>query len=136
MTKYSASACVTLVLVWLLFMSSGAESGEKEPLSEWGRELFSVYCVACHGFSGKGEGPVAPALKTRPTDLTLLSKNHDGQFPRSLVIQFITGDTAVGAHGTREMPVWGAIFRRQGGTPTERAKIQALTDYIESIQKR
>jgi mono/diheme cytochrome c family protein len=136
MTKYSASAFVTLVLAWLLFASTDGEAEQKEPLSEWGKELFSLYCVACHGFSGKGEGPVAPALKTRPTDLTLLSKNHDGQFPRSSVIQFITGDTAVAAHGTREMPVWGAIFRQQGGTYAERAKIQALTDYIESIQKR
>jgi len=136
MTKYSVSACVTLVLIWLLFALTRAEAEEKEPLSEWGKELFSVYCVSCHGFSGKGEGPVAPELKTRPADLTLLSKNNDGKFPRSLVIQFITGDTAVAAHGTREMPVWGAIFRGQGGTQTERTKIEALTDYIESLQKR
>ena len=135
MTKYSASACV-LVLVWLLFASTGAEAEEKESLSEWGKELFSVYCVACHGFSGKGDGAFAPALKTRPANLTLLSKNHGGQFPRSLVIQFITGDTAVAAHGTREMPVWGVIFSRQGGTYTERTKVQALADYIESIQER
>jgi hypothetical protein len=30
-----------------------------------GKELFSLYCVACHGFSGKGEGPVA-SVKSRP----------------------------------------------------------------------
>jgi hypothetical protein len=47
-----------------------------------------------------------------------------------------SGDTAVAAHGTREMPVWGAIFRRQGGTQTERTKIQAVTDYIESLSAR
>ena len=136
MTKYSALACVTLVLSWLLFASTDGKAEEKEPPSEWGQELFSLYCVACHGLSGRGKGPVAPALKTPPPDLTLLSKNHDGEFPRSSVIQFITGDTAIAAHGTREMPVWGAIFRSQGGTYTERAKTQALTDYIESIQKK
>ena len=61
MTKYSVSACITLVLIWLLCALTGAEAEEKEPLSEWGRELFSVYCVACHGFSGRGEGPSLPS---------------------------------------------------------------------------
>ena len=37
-----------------------------------GRDLFEFYCATCHGRDGKGAGPVAGALKTRPADLTAL----------------------------------------------------------------
>ena len=33
-------------------------------LSVAGKDLFEFYCASCHGRDGKGNGPVAPALKT------------------------------------------------------------------------
>jgi mono/diheme cytochrome c family protein len=33
-------------------------------------ESFKQYCATCHGSGGRGDGPVASALLTRPTDLT------------------------------------------------------------------
>jgi mono/diheme cytochrome c family protein len=35
-----------------------------------GAELFSNNCAPCHGAGGKGDGPIAPALKNKPFDLT------------------------------------------------------------------
>jgi len=35
-----------------------------------GRAMFTTYCVACHGSSGKGTGPVAKVFETQPADLT------------------------------------------------------------------
>jgi mono/diheme cytochrome c family protein len=115
--------------------ASGTAYAQEQPTVARGKELFGQYCVRCHGFAGKGDGPDAPTLKTKPADLTLISKTHNGEFPRFVIMKFITGDTAVAAHGTREMPIWGEIFRKQEGTTGEWAKVLALTDYIESIQQ-
>jgi mono/diheme cytochrome c family protein len=42
-----------------------------------GEKTFVRYCASCHGVGGTGNGPVAPALKPPPTDLTTISKrNH------------------------------------------------------------
>jgi cytochrome c553 len=30
-----------------------------------GSELFRMYCASCHGVDGRGDGPVAEALKTQ-----------------------------------------------------------------------
>lgn len=34
-----------------------------------GKDLFATDCAPCHGDNGKGDGPVAHLLKTKPTDL-------------------------------------------------------------------
>ena len=46
-----------------------------------GAENYKAYCAACHGVSGKGDGPAAPALKIPPTDLTRLTANAGGKYP-------------------------------------------------------
>jgi putative copper resistance protein D len=35
-----------------------------------GRELFAAHCAACHGATGRGDGPAAAGLLQRPADLT------------------------------------------------------------------
>lgn len=35
-----------------------------------GEKIFDTYCVACHGTDGKGDGPEAYQLITKPTDFT------------------------------------------------------------------
>jgi mono/diheme cytochrome c family protein len=35
-----------------------------------GKNLFTRRCVACHGISGRGDGPVGLTLNPRPADLT------------------------------------------------------------------
>src|SRR5271169_1286466 len=73
-----------------------------------GPDLFRAHCAACHGLDGKGSGPVAPSLKVKPADLTLLAKRSGGRFSEARVRSFISGDEpTLSSHGTREMPVWG-----------------------------
>ncbi|MFZ0453035.1 MAG: c-type cytochrome [Ignavibacteriaceae bacterium] len=35
-----------------------------------GKEIYDDYCSACHGIHGKGDGPAADEMKTKPTDFT------------------------------------------------------------------
>ena len=77
-----------------------------------GKDLFVQYCSSCHGVSGKGDGPVAPSLKTPPADITVLAARNKGQFPSLRVMQAIKAGPSVPAHGSGVMPVWGPIFLR------------------------
>ena len=105
--------------------------------TQWGKDLFMTHCAACHGTDGRGDGPAAASLKIGVSDLTLISKTHDGKFPRLWVIAFIDGEKPIAAHGSREMPVWGRFFReREGRDVAARAAIYSLTDYLETIQQR
>jgi len=35
-----------------------------------GKEIYDDYCATCHGINGKGNGPSADEMKTKPTDFT------------------------------------------------------------------
>jgi hypothetical protein len=87
---------------------------------------------------GKGDGPASSALKAAPTDLTQLAKRSSGVFPDLKVFNAISGDIQVPAHGSKDMPVWGAVFRHMGDNDMSNVKlrIRNLTKYIESIQAK
>jgi mono/diheme cytochrome c family protein len=40
-----------------------------EPSSTEGTRLFAKWCAACHGTTGRGDGPLAPNLTKKPADL-------------------------------------------------------------------
>ncbi|HZP44769.1 MAG TPA: cytochrome c [Candidatus Binataceae bacterium] len=111
-----------------------------------GKGLFRAHCAQCHGMDGKGDGPVAPALKVKPANLTLLAQKNGGTFPEQEVTDAIKGTSQIRAHGTgigqSPMPVWGLEFRSSTNsgaganfTPQEvDQKIHLLVDYIKTIQ--
>lgn len=100
-----------------------------------GSALFRAYCAPCHGVTGKGHGPAAPALKSKVPDLTLLSKNNGGSFPEAHVRRVIMGDNAVMAHGSREMPMWGPVFHQvQSDVDWGNVRLENLVKYLETIQ--
>ena len=102
-----------------------------------GPDLFRAHCAACHGSDGKGGGPVAPALKAKAPDLTVLAKNNGGKFPIARVRKFITGDEVSISHGSREMPVWGPIFHQiEADQDFGNVRLDNLTKYLESIQQK
>jgi len=102
-----------------------------------GVQNFAAYCAPCHGHDGKGLGPVADALTTRPSDLTKLAARNKGVFPRRSVRDYLThGDETVQAHGSRTMPVWGPTFRAFDSSDKAVAlRIANLVTYLESIQQ-
>ena len=103
-----------------------------------GKEMYTSYCAVCHGTDGKGGGPAASALKTPPADLTMLSKNNGGEFPAPKVTSILRGTSDLPAHGSKEMPVWGPLFRSMsGGHEGEvQQRVANLTDYVESLQAK
>jgi mono/diheme cytochrome c family protein len=103
-----------------------------------GRQMFDNYCASCHGTDGKGSGPAAAALKTPPADLTTLSKSNGGKFPGMKVSATLRGEADLPAHGSKDMPVWGPLFRSvSGGHESEvQQRISNLTKYIETFQAK
>ncbi len=102
-----------------------------------GQDLFRAHCAACHGLEGKGGGPVAPALKAKVPDLTLLAKNNAGKFPFTRVRSWIAGDEILQSHGSREMPIWGPIFHQiESDQDFGNVRLQNLTRYLQSIQQK
>ena len=83
-----------------------------------GKREYVLACAVCHGDSGKGDGPLVEFLKKPPTDLTKIQKNNGGVFPFPRVYGVIDGRLPVGAHGPREMPVWGREFRQDAADLT------------------
>ena len=101
-----------------------------------GPEMFKSYCASCHGVDGKGAGPAASALKVSPVNLTQLARNSGGKFPAAKVYAAVKGDANNPAHGSKDMPVWGAVFQTMshGDQGQVQLRISNLTKYIESLQ--
>jgi mono/diheme cytochrome c family protein len=124
-----------------VFAASEIASAQDEHL---GIIEYEVACLPCHGIEGRGDGPVAEKLKVPPADLTQIAKKSGGAFPAAKVAEIIDGRAAVAAHMRREMPVWGKRYRK-ATAPDEsfadidaraRMQIDALVNYLESIQER
>ena len=79
-----------------------------------GARLFQNYCAPCHGVDAKGNSPAAPALKSVPPDLTVLAKYRAGNFPADHIMSVLTGQGDNTAHGSKDMPVWGAAVSQYG----------------------
>lgn len=102
--------------------------------SVFGQDLYQFYCSNCHGTDGKGQAPKT-ALRTPPPDLTAFSRLNGGVFPRERVRTAIAEGGVPPTHGTKEMPVWGWIFRGLDASDTlVEVRINNLVRYIESIQ--
>jgi mono/diheme cytochrome c family protein len=103
-----------------------------------GKQMYTSYCAPCHGVDGKGRGPVAPALKSQPTDLTGLLKNNHGKFPDTHVFAVLQFGTEMPSHGSAVMPVWGPILGNMevGNIQDKQLRMSNLTRYLETIQAR
>ncbi len=103
-----------------------------------GKQMYAGYCAPCHGVDGRGQGPVASALKTPPPDLTVLSRNNHGKYPDAHVATVLQNGANIPSHGTADMPVWGPILGRMNVlSPQERMlRISNLSRYLETLQAK
>lgn len=137
--KIIFSTLVAIMLFTLPQFSFSEEHDGKDPI--FGGIEFERSCAVCHGFQGRGNGVMADSLKTKPSDLTTLSKRNNGHFPFTRVYQVIEGSPRVGVHGTRDMPVWGDRYRKESEQYNAddyiytRGLILELMVYLISIQE-
>jgi mono/diheme cytochrome c family protein len=103
-----------------------------EELAARGREDYLRACAPCHGADGRG------SADGRVPDLTRLAERLGDQFTRQYIVDVITGEREVQAHGPREMPVWHERF---GDTGAEAAaalwaqrQLDAIAAHVESLQ--
>jgi len=104
-----------------------------------GRLLYVHHCASCHGVNGDGRGPVAPQLKTAPTDLRFLALRYGNPLPEDRIASFIDGRADIAAHGPRDMPIWGEQVWKypEGKGPSWQvtSRIADLVAYLQSIQE-
>ena len=133
---------MNLHLLFLFVLIVVAFPGEKLSAAEAGaaQKLYLQYCSSCHGKDGRGNGPVASQLKVKVPDLTVLRKNHNRKYPLDYVMSTIDGRRDVRAHGDREMPVWGEVFREEVAKEKYKELSTLLTakqiaEYVGTLQR-
>ena len=106
--------------------------------SESGKAMFDSYCAVCHGKGAKGDGPAASAMKTPPSDLTVLAQKNAGKYPASHVAAVIRGQAETPSHGSKDMPVWGPLFSSisQGHEGQVQQRITNLVGFVETLQSK
>ena len=87
-------------------------------------------------------------LSTKPSDLTKIAKEFNGQFPTQHVYKVIDGREMINPHGDKEMPIWGYRYMSQAHKRASEVphdvdtqalafgRIMSLVGYLESIQAK
>lgn len=106
--------------------------------STYGADLYQFYCSNCHGATARGGALRGDPHQPAP-DLTILARENNGVFPRDRVratITFGADAPGGGAHGTANMPVWGAVF---SGLDSDKrmteVRIENLVQYLATLQE-
>jgi mono/diheme cytochrome c family protein len=106
-----AASLVGLALVsWLTVTSLRGQSLPVAPSANQGKAIYDRYCAACHGATGRGDGPSGAALPIKPSSLA------DGRLMNPLPDEFLStiireGGAAVGLSPL--MPGWRAYLGDQ-----------------------
>lgn len=107
-----------------------------------GAALYAAHCAACHGDSGRGDGPAAAGLSPRPGDLTTLTDRAGGSFPQVAVMARIYG-YAEGSGQATAMPRFDTLVEGEMVlvetdpgvmTPTP-LRLVELADHVRRLQR-
>ena len=120
---------------------AGRGVAQEQEVAAAGKPVYDHNCAVCHGREGKGDGGAANVLTVKPADLTQISQRNGGNFPFWRVYGVIDGREEVKGHGSRDMPIWGDVFRMDApSSPTAqsqaRGRILELVYYLQSIQAK
>ena len=105
-----------LTLIAMCAPQVAADSLDVElPAAFEGRRLYVSYCQLCHGTDGRGDGPLAKAMKISPADLNTTVRSRSD----TILIKIITGEgrqtiTGRDRHNllSDAMPEWKDVFSR------------------------
>lgn len=125
----------TMLLAGLVAVACSASVKAAEPD---GAALFLNHCAACHGATGEGDGPVAGVMSITVPNLRTLARRNGGELPEDRIAAYIDGRAPSDAHGGRQMPIWGDVFRvsQDGDEEVVAARIKVLVWFISELQYR
>lgn len=136
LTRKTTRVFAAVALAALYSVPGSDPLAQEQEVIENGRQLFNQKCAICHGQGGKGDGALGLQLKKRPADLSQVSKRNAGKFPFWQVYGTIDGRQDIGAHGPREMPVWGSDDRYVGTAGRlASGQILEIVFFLQSIQE-
>lgn len=120
---------------------TGTATGGPAGLLSTGAGDYARLCASCHGPEGRGDGPAAAGLASRPADLTRIARRAGGTYPRLQVMSRIYGYTM--GSSDSHMPQFGDLLEGPSvlydpgdgiETPTP-ARLVALQQYLETLQR-
>ena len=105
---------MTLTLIVMIVPQATANPEDvKLPDAYEGRRLYVSYCQLCHGSDGRGDGPLAKAMKITPSDLNTTVRSRSD----TILTKIITGEgrqtiTGRDRHNllSEAMPEWKDVF--------------------------
>jgi high-affinity iron transporter len=84
-------------MIWLLVVLASAAPKRTPQIIERGRGTYAVWCVACHGPTGAGDGSVANTLDPRP-------RNFKERFKQGARVEQIFRTLSKGVSGSAMKP--------------------------------
>jgi len=122
----------TMMMLTLIAVSTSATATDpldaRLPAAYEGRKLYVSYCQLCHGTDGRGDGPLAKAMKISPADINTTVRSRSDR----ILIKIITGEgrptiTGRDRHNllSDAMPEWKDVF-------TE-SQVNALIAYLRFL---
>ena len=134
-------ALLGLLVITILFLLSGTNAFAAD--ISGGLE-YQDNCARCHGADATGNGIEMHKAGYYPKDLTHISRNHGGKFPRQEFYDIIDGGKRLPGHYDFDspMPLWGLSFQLKGKEYSKESeaavkrRIDSLLDYLESIQRK
>jgi mono/diheme cytochrome c family protein len=141
MAKVSMLSAGTLLgAVFALAAFSAPAAQERPPREDYnsGAYLYRAFCATCHGETGKGDGPIADIADRRPSDLTVLARNHGGTYPRDRVIRILENVEPLPGHDPPAMPNWRNVLRKTEGDNDRviRQRLEALVAHVATLQQK
>ena len=122
---------IYLGVIAVFYIFEISEVNANPPPAYEGRRLFVSYCQLCHGVGGKGDGPLAKAMKIEPADLTTTVRSRSDTILRKIITgegrQTITGRDR---HNllSEAMPEWKDVFSDD--------QINALIAYLRFLSNK
>lgn len=95
-----------------------------------GKKVYETNCLACHGATGKGDGPVGSALNPRPRDFSVgafkFDANKDGKTGTDADLEGVIKNGAAAFGGSPLMAPWATLSD---------ADVQNVIAYIHSLKQ-
>jgi mono/diheme cytochrome c family protein len=125
MRRILVFATCSLLLILLLAGAPFTRVAGADDLAK-GKQIFTIYCLTCHGEHGDGQGPVGLTLDPPPRDFTKAEFKFCGACTDDDLFEVISlGPAAKG--GSAAMIAWGTILPE--------ADRWAVLKYIRTLKK-